>query len=140
MAFRQHSAQAIEDFWAEVDAIEKGAQTTNIPFPMRTIEELDAQRPVRKIPPVTAPRKDSVNVPQHYARYKHEPIHFLVENGANPFQFNIVKYVMRAEHKHETPFEDCKKVLRYAEMYLKFLSGDKDWWKPSTMVIEGYFP
>lgn len=71
---------------------------------------------------------DNVNLPKHYARFKIEPIRFLIENGANPFQFNIVKYAMREDAKNG--LEDIRKIIRYAEMWHDFKAGDPDWWKP----------
>lgn len=95
------------------------------------------QGPPRRIP---SPATDAVNLPHHYAKHKIEPIRYNVENKFDGFQFNINKYTARAYDKHPTPHEDIKKVLRYAEMWLKFVSKDPDWWKPSTMKIEGYYP
>lgn len=141
-SFRQHSAKTIEDFWAEVDRIEKDNRG-NIPWPVRDLVDLDEDYGDRDKPAhmggVKAPPRDNVNLPHHYARYKIEPIQFLMENKVDAFQFNIVKYVLRHDAKNGK--EDIKKVLRYAEMYLKYLSDDPDWWKPSTMTIGGgYFP
>jgi hypothetical protein len=82
------------------------------------------------------PTGEQVNRPHHYAQYKIEPIHFMMENRVDPFQFNIIKYTMR--HAEKNGLEDIKKVLRYTEMYLKFLSGDPKWSEASTMKIEGY--
>ena len=72
--------------------------------------------------------QDNVNLPAHYARFKIEPIRFLIENRANPFQFNIVKYAMREDAKNG--LEDIRKIIRYAEMWHDFKSGDPDWWMP----------
>lgn len=71
---------------------------------------------------------DMVHLPQHYARFKIEPIRFIVENLGPTFLVgNIIKYVMRYPHKNK--IEDCRKAMRYAEMLVKFESGDPDWWK-----------
>ena len=123
----------------------------NIPFAVRTPEELDAlatafgadaYKPQVKehLGKPEAPPRDNVNLPQHYARHKIEPIRYNIENRFDGFQFNINKYTARAYDKHETPVEDIKKVLRYSEMWLKHVSGDPDWHKASTMTIPGYFP
>lgn len=93
--------------------------------------------PPKKIASPEPPR-DNVNLPRHYARYKIEPVRFLMENEADPFQFNIVKYAMRWEEKNGV--EDLRKMLRYGEMYLKKVLGDPDWWKSSTMSIPGFYP
>lgn len=78
-------------------------------------------------PPGEAAPKDNVNLPKHYAQFKIEPIRFLMENKTDPFQFNIVKYVMR--HSEKNGEEDLFKVIRYAIMYIRYLRGDPDWWK-----------
>ena len=74
-----------------------------------------------------APVKDNVNLPEHYARFKIEPVRFCMENEMDPFQFNIIKYTCR--HDSKNGIEDIDKVIRYATMYRKFLLGDADWWK-----------
>ena len=74
-----------------------------------------------------APAKDNVNLPEHYARFKIEPVRFCMENKLDPFQFNVIKYICR--HDSKNGIEDIDKVIRYATMYRKFLLGDADWWK-----------
>lgn len=71
--------------------------------------------------------KDNVVLPEHYARFKIEPIRFSIENNLNGFQFNIVKYILR--HDAKNGIEDLKKAKRYLEMFIKFMEGDEDWWK-----------
>lgn len=71
--------------------------------------------------------KDNVNLPEHYARFKHEPVRFSMENRLDAFQFNILKYTCR--HDSKNGIEDIDKVIRYATMYKRFLLGDPDWWK-----------
>ena len=80
-----------------------------------------------EVVPQKKSKQDNVNLPKHYARFKIEPIRFLMENRADPFQFNIVKYTMRHEEKNGE--EDLFKMLRYGIMYIRFLRGDPDWWK-----------
>ncbi|WP_298951533.1 DUF3310 domain-containing protein [uncultured Methylobacterium sp.] len=70
---------------------------------------------------------DNVHLPQHYARFKIEPISFICENGLNFFQGNVVKYVLR--HDAKNGLEDIRKAKRYLEMYERYLQGDKEWWK-----------
>ena len=70
---------------------------------------------------------DPIRLPQHYARFKIEPIRFIAENGLDWFQGNVVKYVCR--HDAKNGIADLKKAQRYLEMYIKYLSGDADWWK-----------
>ena len=71
--------------------------------------------------------KDNVNLPEHYAHFKIEPVRFCMENKLDPFQFNVIKYICR--HDSKNGIEDIDKVIRYATMYRKFLLGDADWWK-----------
>lgn len=85
-----------------------------------TPEQSEAQRAL-----VAIKRKDNVRRPHHYTRWKHEPVKFLVENGVNPTQFNVVKYVMRYEFKNGA--EDLKKARRYLDMEIKRLEGDPNW-------------
>lgn len=78
---------------------------------------------------LTAPERgiDMVTLPAHYARYVIEPIRFISENKLDFFQGNIVKYIVR--HDAKNGIEDIDKVIRYAQMYRKFLQKDPDWWK-----------
>lgn len=70
---------------------------------------------------------DMVNLPPHYARFKIEPIRFAEENGLTFLQGNIIKYLVRAEHKNG--LEDLAKAKRCLEMYIKMKQGDPDWWR-----------
>ncbi|WP_269929953.1 DUF3310 domain-containing protein [Aminobacter sp. HY435] len=70
---------------------------------------------------------DMVNLPPHYARFKIEPIRFIGENKLDWFQGNIVKYVCR--HDAKNGLEDIAKVIRYANMYDRYLRDDPDWWR-----------
>jgi hypothetical protein len=71
--------------------------------------------------------EDMVHLPKHYARFKIEPIRFICENKLDFFQGNVVKYICR--HDAKNGIEDIDKVIRYAQMYKKWLQGDEDWWK-----------
>jgi hypothetical protein len=114
------------------------------PHVVKSLEELDQQdedslgwpRPpvVNRKPREFEPHVgDMVNLPPHYARYKIEPMRYAVENGFNSFQFNISKYLARAEFKHDDKGqEDLRKVIRCGIMYALFLAGDPDWWKSYT--------
>lgn len=70
---------------------------------------------------------DMVVMPEHYARFKIEPIRFICENNLNFFQGNIIKYVLR--HDAKNGLEDLKKARRYLDMFIKFVEGDADWWR-----------
>lgn len=71
--------------------------------------------------------KDMVVMPNHYARFKIEPIYFIQENNLTPLQGKVVKYIVRYPFKNGA--EDIKKAIRCAEMLLKREQGDPDWWK-----------
>ena len=45
---------------------------------------------------------DKVEKPEHYARYKIEPITFIVENDIPYCESNVIKYVCRWQYKHPT--------------------------------------
>jgi hypothetical protein len=71
---------------------------------------------------------DAVNLPPHYARFKIEPIRFLVENfGPSILVGKIVKYSMRYDAKNG--LEDVKKAARCLQMLQAYLEQDPDWWK-----------
>lgn len=76
---------------------------------------------------VDALPKDNVHLPEHYARFKIEPVRFCIENNLNGFQFNIIKYILR--HDAKNGLEDLKKARRYLDMFIKWVEGDEDWWR-----------
>lgn len=88
---------------------------------------------------VEAAKGDAVNLPAHYARYKIEPIRFMVENfGPGILVGKVIKYSMRYDAKNG--MEDLKKAKRCLELLIKFVAGDPDWWKRdeamATAVLE----
>lgn len=71
---------------------------------------------------------DEVNLPSHYARFKIEPIRFLVENfGPSILVGKIVKYSMRYDGKNG--LQDIDKAIRCAQMLRAYVAGDPDWWQ-----------
>lgn len=70
---------------------------------------------------------DPVSKPNHYHRFKIEPIRFCMENELPFWAANVVKYVCRWDAKDG--IQDLKKAKRYLEMRIKHLEGDPDWWK-----------
>lgn len=78
-----------------------------------------------------AEEEDIVKQPNHYARFKIEPITFVMENDL-PFHVgNIIKYACRAGFKRyegkddvESEIIDLEKVRRYAEMRITQLKGE----------------
>lgn len=73
------------------------------------------------------PASDPVVRPNHYARFKIEPIEFIMENDLPFWLGNVIKYSMRYDAKNGV--EDLRKAERYLEMRRKQLEGDKDFAK-----------
>ncbi len=68
---------------------------------------------------------DAVNRPSHYARFKIEPIHFIMENNLEFWQGNVIKYTLRWDGKDG--LLDLKKARRYLDMQIKKMEGDQKW-------------
>ena len=65
---------------------------------------------------------DKVDKHEHYARYKIEPITFIVENGIPYCESNVIKYVCRWQYKHPTKqrqIDDLKKARQYIDILIK---------------------
>ena len=74
--------------------------------------------------------KDLVKCPDHYSRWKIEPITYIMRNGMEFWRGNIIKYASRAGYKNypemdkaESEITDLQKVIRYAEMRINQLKG-----------------
>lgn len=81
---------------------------------------------------------DNVVLPAHYGHFKIEPVRFSIENQLDPFQFNVVKYITR--HKLKNGIEDLRKVIRYTEMYIRYLQGNPHWWTASGEAPDATSP
>ena len=75
---------------------------------------------------------DIVNEPTHYARWKIEPITYIMRNGFEFWRGNIIKYSSRAGFKLyegktqvESEITDLEKVIRYAQMRINQLKGEE---------------
>lgn len=91
-----------------------------------TVNESDKSLVDRMAPQM--PATDMVNLPQHYARFKIEPIRFGVENfGVGVLITKIVKYIMRFDAKNG--LEDLLKARRCLDMMIEYVKGNPDWWK-----------
>jgi len=55
--------------------------------------------------------------PHHYAKYKVEPITFIMQNELPYAVGNVIKYVMR--YKDKNGLEDLKKARRYIDMIIE---------------------
>lgn len=76
---------------------------------------------------------DLIHKPAHYARWKIEPITFIMRNGMEFWRASIIKYASRAGFKRyegmdETQSEivDLHKVMRYCEMRINHLEGKEE--------------
>tara|TARA_R110000765_G_scaffold75526_1_gene148064 strand:- start:245 stop:556 length:312 start_codon:yes stop_codon:yes gene_type:complete len=76
--------------------------------------------------------EDVVNEPTHYARWKIEPITYIMRNGFEFWRGNLIKYSSRAgfklyEGKSQVESEviDLEKVIRYANMRINQLNGEE---------------
>ena len=82
-------------------------------------------------PPMTR-SSDIVNEPKHYARWKIEPITYIMRNGFEFWRGNIVKYASRAGYKMyegktqvQSEIIDLEKVQRYCQMRINQLNGEE---------------
>ena len=71
--------------------------------------------------------EDNIILPSHYARFKIEPVRFIMENQLPFWAGNVIKYVCRYDAKNG--IEDLKKARRYLDMAIKKLEGDEWFWK-----------
>ena len=60
-------------------------------------------------------QNETVMVPQHYARWKLEPIFFAMVNGLDGARKDIIKYIMRWDMKDG--LIDLYKAARYLDQY-----------------------
>ncbi len=61
---------------------------------------------------------DNISKPEHYARYKIEPMVFIIENNIPYCEANAIKYLCRWRFKHkawEDKLEDLMKAREYIE-------------------------
>lgn len=69
---------------------------------------------------------DNINSPSHYTYGKIECIDFIQDKGLNFCLGNVIKYIVRAGHKHsdsltdkDKAIEDLKKAKKYLEFEIK---------------------
>ncbi len=62
--------------------------------------------------------RDAMNTQNHYARFKIEPMDFIVANKLGFREGNIIKYVCRYPFKG-TPREDLYKALDYLQRIIE---------------------
>lgn len=83
----------------------------------QAVGDLDAPTPP---PPQSV--SDPVTRPNHYARFKIEPIEFCMVNDLPFWCANVIKYVCRWDAKDG--IQDLRKARRYLDMKIKQLEGD----------------
>jgi len=83
-----------------------------------------------RVEPQVTRNQDIVQEPEHYARWKIEPITYIMMNGFEFWRGNIIKYASRAgfklysgKTKDASEILDLQKVIRYAEMRINQLEG-----------------
>lgn len=72
---------------------------------------------------------DAVNLPEHYRKWRIEPIRFCQENKLDMLQSSVVKYVVRFRDKNGV--EDLHKAKRCLDMLVLYEQGDPNWWVPA---------
>lgn len=73
------------------------------------------------------PLADVVNQPQHYARWKMQPIEFIAVNNLPFWLANVIKYALRYDAKDG--LQDLRKARVYLDMQIRFLEGHARWWE-----------
>lgn len=68
-------------------------------------------------PGLPDPQKDVVDRPAHYARFKIEPLTFILANNVGFAAGNVIKYVMR--HDAKDGLQDLKKARRYLDVMIE---------------------
>lgn len=68
-----------------------------------------------------------VTAPNHYARWKMQPIEFIAANDLPFWIANIIKYICRYDAKNG--IEDLRKARHYLDMKIKQLEGAERFWE-----------
>lgn len=88
--------------------------------------------PIGRVVTIDPVPSDAVEHPSHYTNGKFEVIEVIEEftQGYKPYEAycvgNVIKYVARAPHKHETPLEDLKKARQYLDFAIKRIEGESE--------------
>ena len=70
---------------------------------------------------------DNIKEPQHYSRWKIQPVQFIVENEIPYAEGNVIKYVSRYNLKNTDPklqLQDLEKAQWYLNDLVKDLKND----------------
>lgn len=68
-------------------------------------------------------KADNINHPLHYTHAKFEVIDIIEAFRLNYHMGNVIKYILRHEHKGNS-IEDLKKARWYLDRYINKLGGD----------------
>lgn len=76
---------------------------------------------------VVVPKKPDAIHPQHYSRWKMEPIEFIALNDLPWWLANVIKYGMRYDAKDG--LQDLYKARSYLDMKIRQLEGHYRFWE-----------
>ena len=75
--------------------------------------------------PVTSSRTtDDYVEPNHYKKFKIEPLDFIHENGLGFAEGNVIKYICRWREKNG--IEDLEKAVRYIQLLIVYAKIEKE--------------
>jgi len=77
---------------------------------------------------------DQVKKPNHYFRYKIEPISFIMQNDIPYAEANAIKYLCRWRYKHltkEKQLEDLHKAKQYIDILI-----EKETQDPNQLILK----
>lgn len=104
-------------YYGDASGEVKGEDYVEVPVTGRRYDDNMLNKPYA---PINA-ADDVVNIPNHYALYKIEPITFIMENDLPFAEGNVVKYTMR--HKYKNGVEDLQKAIKYLKFIAKQTYG-----------------
>jgi len=76
-------------------------------------------------PGLTLKEPNDPTNPDHYTRYKIQPLQFIQENDLPFWLGNVIKYSLRFDAKDGV--QDLKKAKRYLEAKIAHLEGERNW-------------
>ncbi len=68
----------------------------------------------------------TIENPDHYSRWKIEPLQFIMENGVDFVRGNIINYIMRYDSKDG--INDLIKARTYLNRLIAQVEGKPDYW------------
>ena len=70
---------------------------------------------------------DTVDHPEHYARWEMEPVEFIAINDLPWWMANVIKYIMRYDAKDG--LKDMYKARSYLDMKIRQIEGVQRFWE-----------